>query len=140
MTGLPVIARGWSGQLDFLDKNKSLLIKGKFEKVPKSVVWKDIIVENSEWFTVDESSAYKAFNFAFKNRFDIKRDAQSLMNINKDKFSLNEMTKKLDEIVTPYINKIPTQVDIKLPKLKKVTDSKPPKIKLPKLKKVTEDS
>ena len=65
MTGLPVIASGWSGQLDFLDRDKSLLIQGNFEKVPKSVVWQDIIIENSQWFTVDESSAYKAFNYVF---------------------------------------------------------------------------
>ena len=51
------------------------------------------------------------------------------------------MTEKLDEIVTPYINKVPTQVGLKLPKLKKIEDTKTelPKIKLPKLKKVTDE-
>ena len=139
MTGLPVIASGWSGQLDFLDKDKSLLIKGNFQKVPDSIVWTDIIVKDSQWFTVDESSAYKAFNYVFKNYFDVKRGAKSLMNINRQKFSLNKMAEKLDEIITPHLDKIPTQVGIKLPKLKKIDDSKPPKMKLPKLKKLTED-
>jgi glycosyltransferase involved in cell wall biosynthesis len=140
MTGLPVMVSGWSGQLDFLDKDKSLLLNGDFEKVPKSVVWKDIIVENSQWFTADESSAYKAFNHAFKNHFDVKRDANSLMNINREKFTLDKMAEKLDEIVTPYVDKVPTQVGLNLPKLKKVGNSNSPKIKLPKLKKITEDS
>lgn len=139
MTGLPVIASGWSGQLDFLDKDKSLLVKGAFEKVPKSVVWKDIIVENSQWFTVDESSAYKAFNYVFKNKFDVKRDAKSLMNINRERFSLDKMSEKLDKIVTPFIDKLPSQVKLNLPKLKK-NKVDLPKIKLPKLKKITEDS
>ena len=140
MTGLPVIASGWSGQLDFLDKDKSLLLKGNFEKVPKSMVWKDIIVENGQWFNVDESSAYKAFNHVFKNHFDVRRDAKSLMNINKEKFTLDKMSEKLDEIITPYIDKVPTQVGLKLPKLKKIGNSESPKIKLPKLKKITEDA
>ena len=140
MTGLPVIASGWSGQLDFLDRDKSLLIQGNFEKVPKSVVWQDIIIENSQWFTVDESSAYKAFNYVFKNNFDVKKNAKSLMNINRKKFTLNQMAEKLNEIVTPYIDKVPSQVKLNLPKLKKVGNSELPKIKLPKLKKITEDS
>ena len=121
MTGLPVIASGWSGHLDFLDKNKSLLIQGTFNKVPKSMVWQDIIVEDSQWFNVDESSAYKAFNYVFNNKFDVKVNAKSLMNINREKFTMSEMEKKLDEIITPYIDKIPSQVKLKLPKLKKIT-------------------
>lgn len=140
MTGLPVIASGWSGQLDFLDRDKSLLIQGNFEKVPKSVVWQDIIIENSQWFTVDETSAYKAFNYVFKNNFDVKKNAKSLMNINREKFTLDKMSKKLDKIITPYIDKVPSQVKLNLPKLKKVGNSELPKIKLPKLKKITEDS
>ena len=140
MTGLPVVVSGWSGQLDFLNRDKSLLLAGNFEKVPKSVVWNDIIVENSQWFTVDESSAYKAFNYVFENYFDVKRDAKSLMNINREKFTLDKMAEKLDNVVTPYIDKVPTQVGLNLPKLKKVGNSEPPKIKLPKLKKMTEDA
>ena len=139
MTGLPVIASGWSGQLDFLDNEKSLLVKGNFEKVSDSIVWKDIIVKGSQWFTVDEASAYKAFNYAFKNKYDIKRAAKSLMNINRNKFTLEKMSEKLDKIVTPFINQIPTEVGLNLPKLKKVNDGAPPKIKLPKLKKTTEE-
>ena len=47
------------------------------------------------------------------------------------------MSDKLDEIITPYVDKFPTQVGLQLPKLKKTNDTKAPKIKLPKLKKVT---
>jgi glycosyltransferase involved in cell wall biosynthesis len=140
MTGLPVIASGWSGQLDFLDRDKSLLVQGNFEKIPKSVVWQDIIVEDSQWFTVDETSAYKAFNYVFKNNFDVKKNAKSLMNINREKFNLNKMIEKLDEIVTSHINKVPSHVKLNLPKLKKIGNPEASKIKLPKLKKITEDA
>ena len=47
------------------------------------------------------------------------------------------MTEKLDEIVSPIIDKVPSQVGLQLPKLKKVGDVDKPKIKLPKLKKMT---
>jgi len=62
------------------------------------------------------------------------------MKVNRDKFTLDKMTEKLDEIVTPYVDKVPTQVGLQLPKLKKVGDTKPQKIKLPKLKKVTSEA
>ena len=68
----------------------------------------------------------QALNYAFKNRFDIKRNAKSLMHVNKEKFSLKKMSTKLNEIIKPHLDKIPTQVDIKLPKLKKI---KKPEIK-----------
>ena len=61
------------------------------------------------------------------------------MKVNRDKFTLNKMVEKLDNIVTPFIDKVPTQVGIQLPKLKKVGSSESPKIKLPKLKKVTSE-
>ena len=64
--------------------------------------------------------------------------ALNLMKINRDKFTLDKMTEKLDEIIMPYIDKVPQQVGLNLPKLKKVGGSQPPKIKLPKLKKTSE--
>ena len=125
MVGLPVIASNWSGQLDFLDREKSMLLGGQLQNVPESQVWKDIIIEQSQWFVVDENQIYNTFNFAFTNKYEIKNDAKSLMNKNREKFTLNNMTKVLDEIMKKY-SKTPEVVSIKLPKLKK---SKP-KIKL----------
>ena len=49
------------------------------------------------------------------------------------------MAEKLDDILQKYLSKVPQQVGLKLPKLKKVAtkEQEAPKIKLPKLKKVT---
>ena len=138
MTGLPVIASGWSGHLDFLSKEDSMVIAGQLKPVPKSMHWKDIIIKESQWFNVNETQAYKAMNYCFNNHSEVKEKALNLMKINRKKFTLNKMTEKLDEIITPLIDKVPTQVGIKLPKLKKVKDSNTPKIKLPKLKKTNE--
>ena len=138
MVGLPVIASGWSGQMDFLDKENSILLGGKMVQVPKSQVWKDIIVKESKWFDVDETQSYKALNHCFKNYDGVKNAALNLMKINRDKFTLDKMSEKLDEIVSPITAGVPTQVGLNLPKLKKVGESESPKIKLPKLKKVSE--
>ena len=101
--------------------------------------WKDIIVPESQWFNVNETQAYKAMNYCFTNYNEAKEKALNLMKINRDKFTLDKMTEKLDEIITPYVDKVPQQVGLQLPKLKKTGDVKAPKIKLPKLKKATSE-
>ena len=140
MVGLPVICSAWSGQMDFLSKTDSMLLGGELVQVPKSQVWKDIIIEDSKWFNVNEQQAYKAMNYCFQNYDESKEKALNLMKINRDKFTLNKMTEKLDEIVTSHIDKIPTQVGLNLPKLKKVGKSESSTIKLPKLKKETSEA
>ena len=138
MVGLPVIASGWSGQMDFLSQENSMLLGGELVQVPQSQHWENIVIPESQWFNVNETQAYKAMNYCFENYDEVKEKALNLMKINRDKFTLDKMIEKLDEIVTPYIDKVPSQVGIKLPKLKKANSSDKPKIKLPKLKKKNE--
>jgi len=142
MTGLPVITSAWSGHLDFLSQEDCLLLGGELKQVPNSMVWKDIIVPESQWFNVNEQQAYKAMNYCFKEYNEVKEKALNLMKTNRDKFTLDKMIEKLDKIVTPLIDKVPSQVGLQLPKLKKVGDksNESPKIKLPKLKKLKEEA
>jgi len=79
-------------------------------------------------------------NHSFKNYDEVKEKALNLMKINRDKFTLDKMTEKLDKMITPYFDKVPTQVGLELPKLKKIGGTEPPKIKLPKLKKVSSEA
>ena len=139
MVGLPVIASAWSGQMDFLSDTDSLLLGGELKQVPASQHWKDIIIPESQWFNVNETQTYKALNYCFQNYDEVKTKALNLMKTNRNKFTLNKMSEKLDDIITKAISHIPSEVGLQLPKLKKVSDSKsePPKIKLPKLKKLS---
>jgi len=139
MVGLPVIASNWSGHLDFLDTDNCILIGGEMKQVPKSQVWKDIIVPESQWFNVNETQVYKAFNYTFKHYDETKNKALRLMEINREKFTLDKMTQQLDKIMLNPVSDLPSQVQLKLPKLKKVGKSEPSQIKLPKLKKVTDE-
>ena len=90
---------------------------------------------------MDELQASKALAFAFENEYEVKNKGKSLMLVNRDKFTYKKMTELLNNIVDKYTENIPSQVNLNLPKLKKVESSENkelPKIKLPKLKKVTE--
>ncbi len=136
MTGLPVIASAWSGQMDFLENENSVLIPGELKQVPKSMVWKDIIIPESQWFDVYEHESYQSLNYTFENQSEIKRKGKTLMYKNREKFTLDKMADKLDDIMNRHTSNMSSQVGLKLPKLKKVGDSDSPKIKLPKLKKV----
>ena len=50
-------------------------------------------------------------NYCFQNYDEVKKKALNLMKINREKFTLDKMTEKLDKIVTSTISKVPTQVD-----------------------------
>jgi len=139
MTGLPVIASAWSGQCDFLSSTDSMLLGGNLVKVPDSQIWKDIIIKDSQWFSINEQQAYKSLNYTFKNIDEVTERANNLMKTNRDKFTLNKMVEKLNKIVTEKTSHMSTQVGIQLPKLKKIGSPTTPKIKLPKLKKVTSE-
>jgi len=138
MVGLPVITSAWSGQMDFLSQEDSILLGGELIQVPQSQHWKDIIIPESQWFNVNEQQAYKAMNYCFSNYDEVKKKSLNLMKVNRDKFTLDKMTEKLGKIITPHINKIPSEVQLQLPKLKKVSNTESSKMKLPKLKKTSE--
>ena len=136
---LPVIASKWSGHLDFLTDSESMLIDGFLKPVPKSVLWKPIIVEPSKWFDVNEADVVRKIRTFHKKRRLIQKKASRLGKRNRREFSLKAMANKFNGIITDALKEIPQAVSLNLPKLKKVggDSSEPAKIKLPKLKKVT---
>ena len=121
MVGLPIIASGWSGQMDFLNDDESMLVGGNFVEIPSSQVWEDIMIEKSNWFEIDERQASNVLMLMFHENKNFKQKALSLMEKNRKEFTLNKMTDKFNEILKDnYFSKdLPEQVSIKLPKLKK---------------------
>ena len=69
----------------------------------------------------------KTLIYSYEKNSEFKSKAKELMEINREKFTLNKMTDKLDKIITPYNEKVPSQVGLQLPKLKKVSNSEAPK-------------
>ena len=128
--GKPVIASGWSGHLDFLNKHDHHLLPGKLEKIHKSAVWEDVLIPESSWFEVDYEHLKKVLFLHYKHpsELNLKKNAQRGMNAIRSNFSLTKMQSKFEIILDKYIPDMPVEVKIELPKLKK--------IELPKLKKV----
>ena len=136
---LPVIAPKWSGHMDFLTDAESMLIDGFLKPVPKSALWKPIIVEPSKWFDVNPADVVRKIRTFHKKRKLIQKKATRLGRKNRREFSLTAMAIEFNKIIDNALNSVPQPVSLKLPKLKKVggESSKPAIIKLPKLKKVT---
>ena len=132
----PVIAPNWSGHVDFLKKPNALLISGTLEEVKRDSFPGDFYTEGSKWFTVNYREASAVMKELYKNYRKYKLGAKKLATYNKAKFSLNEMTRLFGKILDKYVPEFPKEVQLNLPKLKKVGSSETPKIKLPKLKKV----
>ena len=134
-----VIASDWSGHKDFLNKNNSVLLPGGLTKVANSALPKDMLVDGAQWFTVNYQYASQIFMNVFKKNRDYTIKARRQAIHNRVHFSMDKMTAGFNRILDNYLPKFeeqPEQVSLKLPKLKKISESKPTEMKLPKLKKV----
>lgn len=120
-TELPVLATGYSGHLDFLPEDKCCLVKGELGKVPEEVVWENIIIPDSQWFTAEDLDVYDKFrSFQAENTSKWKRLGKELSVINREKFSMDSMTEKLVKIFGELKSKIAKPMKIKLPKLETI--------------------
>ena len=117
LTGKPIIASGWSGQLDFLDSTRAILVGGELEKVHPSAVVKDMILQESQWFKPDPVQVGNALTTSFKKYKDLQIPAKQLKNNNKVNFSFEKMTEILSELINKYVPEFAVQVPLNLPKL-----------------------
>lgn len=121
----PIIASGWSGQIDFLNRDMALLVGGTLTQVDKSAVVKNVILPEGTWFTPDDAQVGSAYKAVVKNYKKIILLAKKQGHINRTKFSFDAMKELLGEKLNKYLPDFPKQVQLSLPKLS-----------LPKLKKV----
>ena len=125
LTGKPILTTGWSGHLDFLDPTKSILLGGTLTNVHTSAAVKDMILEQSQWFTPDDGQVGKGFTELYKKYKDYIVPAKQLKNRNIKEFSFERMVEVLSELDNKYVPEFAVQVKLNLPKLE-----------LPKLEKI----
>lgn len=81
-SGLPVVATGWSGQLDFLVDNEGrenfYNVAFDLQPVQKEVVWDGVIVQDSMWAYARESSAKEQMRACFDDNTRREDYAQEL--------------------------------------------------------------
>ena len=118
LTGKPIIASGWSGHVDFLDKNRAVLIGGKLENVHESAAQKEMILVESKWFKPEDGQVGHSLREVYKKYKTYLPPAKSLANKNRKEFSFEAMELILKELFDKYIPEFPKQVELKLPSLK----------------------
>lgn len=119
LSGKPVIASNWSGHVDFLNMNSSILLGGELKNVDESASWDKMLLKESKWFYVDYNQAANAMYSVFKDY----KGAESMCAKQKEyskQFSLEKMHELFKKVFDSYIPEFPEEVKLQLPKLKKI--------------------
>ena len=136
-TKKPILTTNFSGHIDFLQPDMSLLVGGTLGNVHPSAA-NNWTIKESQWFDVNQEEVKKYLKTMFKKPNLFKESSKKQGYFCKSNFSFDKMKEKLGGILEEKSKDIPQQLSLNLPKLKKIGDSsnQPPSLKLPKLKKV----
>jgi len=132
LTKKPIITTNWSGHTDFLDEQHTILLPGQLTQVHPSAAVQNMILLESQWFSVDTQHTGFHLVDMFENYEKYLSKAKRQYHRSKTKFSFESMQTELGYILDRNIPEFPKQMQLKLPQLKK--------IELPKLKKVEADA
>jgi hypothetical protein len=113
----PIICSGWSGQLDFLNPEFTTLLPGTLTPIHPSAQVKDMLIEGSQWFSVDLGHAGGYMKDYFENYKKYQDNGKRLGFYCKENFSYSKM-KDIQKTVLDKHVKLP--YSIKLPTLRKV--------------------
>ena len=128
LTGKPIIASGWSGQLDFLPKENAVLLEGQLTQIDESAADK-FIMKEAQWFTVNYSNAANKIYDVYKKYDEYLKQSSGLKENTLKNFTLEKMNERFEEILNNYVKEQPKVVPFQLPKLNK-------NIQIPKLNKL----
>ena len=119
MSGKPILVSGFSGHLDFLDKELSVLLPGSIQKIHPSAV-NEFLVADSGWFIADYEAVKKYLVDVFLNYSKYKKNSTKQGYNNKVHFSLDKMTAKLKQIIDKYKPQYVEEYELQIP-TKKIT-------------------
>jgi glycosyltransferase involved in cell wall biosynthesis len=129
LTGKPIIASGWSGQLDFLPPEHSVLLEGSLTAVHESAA-DQFCMKEAQWFTVNYSNAANKIYDVFNKYNSYLEKSAGLRENSLKNFTLDKMDEKFESLLNTYVKKAPQFVPFNAPK---VNSSK---MQIPKLNKV----
>ena len=116
----PIIVSGWSGQVDFLEQGLTCLVGGELKQVHPSAVVQNIILAESQWFSPNIAQVKHYLKEVYEDYKKYKELAKQQAYACKTKFSYE----KMKELLSEQLKSIPTEVQVKLPTLKKIDISK----------------
>jgi len=116
----PIIASGWSGHLDFLEKDCVALCGGKINPIDRSAQVKGMLIEGSQWFDIDHNYINHFLNNIFNNYDEWVEKAKNQSKHSKKNFSFDKMTKKIKELLIKNAPELPKKMELKLPGMDKI--------------------
>ena len=114
----PIIASNWSGHLDFLNPEFTSLVPGELKPIHSSAIQKDLLIENSKWFSPDLGFTQLLMKDYVNSYKGYAEKGKRLGYYCKTNFSFEKMQEKLEEIMD---KNAPKKVEIKLPNIKKIS-------------------
>lgn len=135
MIDKPIINSGWSGPLDFLNEEDSILVSGQLEPVPAGAVYEPFIISQAKWLSIDVNGAASALMWLYKNYEHFYSKAKTAGKKNRKAFNSESRQALIKEIFEKHVPKPQIEVPLNLPTLKKLGDSSQAPV-LPVLKKL----
>jgi glycosyltransferase involved in cell wall biosynthesis len=115
----PIITTGWSGHIDFLNPEFTTLLPGQLTPVHPSAA-NHMLLKEAQWFSVDQVQMGSRIKDVFENYDNYVDGAKRQTYKNKNEFSWEKMKEKINNIFTNNIPEFPKEVQLQLPKLKKL--------------------
>jgi hypothetical protein len=119
LSGKPILVSGWSGHVDFLPTEHSVLLEGTLTQVDESAA-DTFILKEAQWFSVNYSNAASLMYDVFNNYKVYTEKSKGLVKNTLNRFTLEKMNEIFDSIMKSFVVEGPKIVPIKLPKLQKV--------------------
>jgi hypothetical protein len=129
LTGKPIIASGWSGQLDFLPAENAVLLEGSLTPVHESAA-DQFCMKEAQWFTANYSTAANKLYDVYNNYDTYSKKSEGLKTNTLDNFTLDKMNDRFTQMLEHYVKAQPKLVPFNIPK---VNSSK---MQIPKLNKL----
>ena len=114
----PVITSGWSGHMDFLNPDFTVLLPGQLTPCHPSAYSQGLIIEGASWFSVDPAATSKALVDVFENYKKYEELAKRQGHKIKTEFNYDNMALILNNYLDKYV---PKQVKLVLPQLKRIS-------------------
>jgi glycosyltransferase involved in cell wall biosynthesis len=124
LTGKPILASGWSGQMDFLPAEHAVLLEGSLTQVDESAA-DQFCMKEAQWFTVNYSNAANKIYDVFNKYDSYLEQSKGLRENTLKHFTLDNMHDKFTKLMDTYVKKQPQYVPfnaskMQIPKLNKI--------------------
>ena len=116
LTGKPIIASGWSGQLDFLPPEHSVLLEGSLTPVHESAA-DQFCMKEAQWFSVNYSNAANKIYDVYKNYDTYLKKSEGLRTNTLNNFTLDKMNNRFTQMLEHYVKVQPKLVPFNIPKI-----------------------